>query len=36
VVAAYIKEGAVVTEVILEAVEVVIDAIDGAEPQDKV
>jgi hypothetical protein len=35
-VAAYIKEGAIVTEAVLEAVEVVIDTIDGAEPQDKV
>jgi hypothetical protein len=34
-VVADVEEGAVVAEVILKAVEVVVDAIKGAEPQDK-
>jgi hypothetical protein len=34
-VTADVEEGADVTEAVLEAVEIVVDAINGAEPQDK-
>jgi hypothetical protein len=34
-VSADVKEGADVVKAILEAGEIVIDAVDGAEPQDK-
>jgi hypothetical protein len=35
VVTADVEEGAAVAEAVLKAVEVVVDAINGAEPQDK-
>jgi hypothetical protein len=34
-VAADVEEGAIVAKAVLEAVEVIVDTIDGAEPQDE-